>query len=425
MNKDKIPGGLAAGKKPTDFPKDKLEAGTKVEMEHTSDRSIAQEIAMDHLTEDMNYYTKLKTIEKQDKPTRVEVAPDGKRELDFGIEPLDKLKNKWDIIKKALDSDKAILDLLSLEYQEPDKNESKSGSTDNSSEPEQAPQQNESQGNNPTQDSQQQVPQQNESPVNNTTADSQQQAPQQNESQGNDPTQDPQQQDASSDTASPPEEQMSEEEIIQSMKDEGYTDEEIAHVVHGHQTPTPTLDDHKMANEKAKGELTHQNLKEDAESERGHKTRMNELAYQKAQQEMADPEVEKAHRKRMLDVEHEVEVFKKKKAELELDHQKKILDLEFNRAKTEAEKKDPTEESTVKQLEFELEMKRMEKQVELDFKKKELALKLKMQEELGRQKMEHQSRQAEDDAVTNAAVKKEQAKHKISEAKKPSQKEVK
>lgn len=38
--------------------------GIEAELEHTSDRSIATEIAMDHLTEDPEYYQKLKTIEK-------------------------------------------------------------------------------------------------------------------------------------------------------------------------------------------------------------------------------------------------------------------------------------------------------------------------------------------------------------------------
>lgn len=65
-HKDKIPGGLSDKKKPSDFDKAKLTEGVKVEMEHTSDRAIATEIAMDHLTEDPNYYQKLKTIEKSD-----------------------------------------------------------------------------------------------------------------------------------------------------------------------------------------------------------------------------------------------------------------------------------------------------------------------------------------------------------------------
>lgn len=62
---DKIPGGLAEGKKPSDFPKLKIREGVKVEMEHTSDPKIAEEISMDHLAEDPDYYEKLKTIEKK------------------------------------------------------------------------------------------------------------------------------------------------------------------------------------------------------------------------------------------------------------------------------------------------------------------------------------------------------------------------
>jgi len=62
--KDKIPGGLSDGSNPEDFDPKALAKGTKVEMEHTSDREIAKEIAMDHLTEDPKYYDKLETIEE-------------------------------------------------------------------------------------------------------------------------------------------------------------------------------------------------------------------------------------------------------------------------------------------------------------------------------------------------------------------------
>lgn len=44
---------------------DQLSMGVEVEMEHTNDASLAKEIAMDHLTEDPNYYTKLKKIEEK------------------------------------------------------------------------------------------------------------------------------------------------------------------------------------------------------------------------------------------------------------------------------------------------------------------------------------------------------------------------
>lgn len=40
--------------------------GTKVEMEHTKDKSKIKEIVMDHLYEDSNYYTKLKKVETKE-----------------------------------------------------------------------------------------------------------------------------------------------------------------------------------------------------------------------------------------------------------------------------------------------------------------------------------------------------------------------
>ena len=62
--KDIIPGGLADGKSEKDFNKNSLDKGIKVEMEHTTSKSIAKEIAMDHLTEDPKYYDKLEIIEE-------------------------------------------------------------------------------------------------------------------------------------------------------------------------------------------------------------------------------------------------------------------------------------------------------------------------------------------------------------------------
>lgn len=43
--------------------KQELDKGVKVEMEHTNDKDKAEEIAMDHLFEDPNYYVKLNKIE--------------------------------------------------------------------------------------------------------------------------------------------------------------------------------------------------------------------------------------------------------------------------------------------------------------------------------------------------------------------------
>ena len=88
MKKEKIPGGLSKGKslkdiaimhvkssikgksnekeieKMHDYLKLELKKGIKTELEHTNDKNIAREIAMDHIYEDPKYYTKLSKIEE-------------------------------------------------------------------------------------------------------------------------------------------------------------------------------------------------------------------------------------------------------------------------------------------------------------------------------------------------------------------------
>lgn len=60
---DLIHGGLADNKSPSDFDEDAIKQGIKVEMEHTDNPMVAREIAMDHLTEDPEYYDKLARME--------------------------------------------------------------------------------------------------------------------------------------------------------------------------------------------------------------------------------------------------------------------------------------------------------------------------------------------------------------------------
>lgn len=54
-----IPDGRSKGRRPGEFDPAQLRRGTEVEMEHTTDRRVAQRIAMDHLVEDPLYYVKL------------------------------------------------------------------------------------------------------------------------------------------------------------------------------------------------------------------------------------------------------------------------------------------------------------------------------------------------------------------------------
>ena len=58
-------GGKADNVPSSAFPAKKLRDGMKVEREHTSNRKVTEEIAKDHLSEDMDYYEKLKKMEKK------------------------------------------------------------------------------------------------------------------------------------------------------------------------------------------------------------------------------------------------------------------------------------------------------------------------------------------------------------------------
>lgn len=57
---DLIPGGRASGRRPEDFDPHQLALGIRTELEHTRDWRLAREIAMDHLTEYPDYYTRLR-----------------------------------------------------------------------------------------------------------------------------------------------------------------------------------------------------------------------------------------------------------------------------------------------------------------------------------------------------------------------------
>lgn len=66
-HKDQMPGGKGDKLKPEDVDPEQLRMGIEVEMEHTKDRALAQEIALDHLAEDPKYYTKLKKVHQEGK----------------------------------------------------------------------------------------------------------------------------------------------------------------------------------------------------------------------------------------------------------------------------------------------------------------------------------------------------------------------
>jgi len=93
--KDKLPGGVGDDKTPSDFDPDTLYKGMQHELEHTSDKEMAVEIAIDHLTEDPNYYNKLEKIEP------VQVRPEDKRAFIEG-DDLEKILSMMTEIGHAL-----------------------------------------------------------------------------------------------------------------------------------------------------------------------------------------------------------------------------------------------------------------------------------------------------------------------------------
>lgn len=66
---DQVPGGKGDKAKPSDFDLKQVLQGILVELEHTKDEMKALEISLDHLSEDPDYYTKLKKIHKENSET--------------------------------------------------------------------------------------------------------------------------------------------------------------------------------------------------------------------------------------------------------------------------------------------------------------------------------------------------------------------
>lgn len=57
--KEHLKGGKADGKKPSDYDRDDINIGSKIEREHSNQVDIEEEIAMDHEEENDTYYDEL------------------------------------------------------------------------------------------------------------------------------------------------------------------------------------------------------------------------------------------------------------------------------------------------------------------------------------------------------------------------------
>jgi hypothetical protein len=482
LKKDELAGGLADDKTAKDFDKKKLKQGAKVEKEHTSNKKVAKEIAMDHLAEDKEYYKKLKQMEKSErsyktgdrvvhptfgpgtmarpgtagthkvnfdndygknvglrdvhqsefkipnqiKPTqkpmskkekiRIDKEPDGKQEIDYGKEELDKygaraaqsnyqdsqqdydatlhhLKSKWKKLKKAM-ADDAFLSMGDGSDSQDD--QSQQPQDQQPQDQQQPEQQDQPQGQPQDQGQDQQQPEDQEQGQEQPQEQPQDTADQQD-------IQQPDPQDQQPEQPEQPEQEASPEELAEALKHLGYSDTEIAYIVHGHHFPdVDEVGNEKVKSEKAKreGELSLQQLdmqikqgehslksghsdklnnldadhkKQMLELEREHTKKMKELEYEKAKRS-SDAEDDTEHKRKLRDVEYE-----KAKKDIpgdrfdDTEHRKRMMDLEYEKAKKEMDLdlqiKKQQSELKMKQMEIDAKAKSQDKKKEREVKK--------------------------------------------------------
>ena len=305
----------------------------------------------------------------------VDETSDGKQERVEGKESLKKdPKSRWNSLKKALDNKKAFIDLdEALADDEPEEQPEQSA-------PEQA---------------QPEVASQ----------------PQEDESQADDAGETPEQDQGDGEDQAAPQQsgEPDPQELIDALKDEGYSDQEIAYIVHGHHAAevdptkqakaqaTSAMSDLDLNNAQKMALLEQSHASRSMDAEHEHKKRMSDLEYENAQKEKSSTDMEQAHKQRMLDLEYEQA---KKQSpddsdDREADKQIKMLEVEKKR--------------------LELEQRKEEMKLELEFKKREHELKLKQME----YQMKEQAKQKSEISGIKHEQRLEEAKNPPKEVKKP------
>lgn len=470
---DMIPGGLADKKTSKDFDSKSLKSGIKVEMEHTSDKNIAKEIAMDHLTEDADYYNKLKTIEKKEgtvigkiKPKRIRVdrEADGKQELDYGTEELDKegegfseqpmeeaqaqnsaqvaqqeydkkLKDKWINLKKAMADDA----FLSMEEELAPEEEGEEQPQD----PEMNPEQQDQEGQEPSEEEMQQMMQQGQDqPPSDNQSEQEggeeemdpehmdhlaqmlggEEAPEEMMQEGQDQSVPEMESEQPSEGEDRDVSQESEEEIMQHveegdatpeeeeaaediLKQMGYSEPEIAHIVHGHHFPdVDVLKQEKANTEKSsrEGELSLKQLEMEikqmeAALKDGHGKKLNSL---EADHKNRTLDLEHEHAKRMKELEYE-KAKRDSSADDDTEHKARLRDVEYQRAQKDipGDRFDDTQHQQ-RMMDLEYERAQREMELDLEIKKKQSELKMKQMQvdavQRGKDKVESAKQKAVD-----------------------------
>ena len=353
---------------------------------------------------------------------------DGKREVVEGKEPLKKdPAGRWKQLKKTLHHEQAFMNLE--EELEPDQEE----------QPQQGPQGQES----PPQEGGEAPPQGGEPASPDDAGETGQEVPGQDDGQegeadpsappaapaegqaesGSDEQPPPPPEDVPQDDSKPleavspggaPEEEpaaggdgggLDPQELMDALREEGYSDQEIAYIVHGHHAPE--IDLNKQAKAKATGamsdldlqnatEMSHierEHAKRTKDHEHAHSQRMADLEYQGAQKKQNLSDIDEKHRQRMLDLEYTT-TQKQKQAELDLVTRKQEVDMQNAQATAPDAESDKASARELKQIEIqkkklELRLHEEEMKLELEFKKREHELKLRLME----QQMKEQAKQ--------------------------------
>lgn len=151
-----------------------------------------------------------------------------------------------------------------------------------------------------------------------------------------------------------------EQKLIEALQEEGMSDDEIAHVIHGHGVPiVDPVDQSKIDLNSQKAEQGQANHDHDL----SHKKRMSDM--------------EADHKQRLQDAEYE----NKKKAydltDLENNHKRRMLELEYEQAKEDSQINDMDRIHKKRMLDLEYEYEQKQKELELEMKRKEMDIKMK------------------------------------------------
>lgn len=118
---DKLEGGLADDSAVMEFDPQELLKGIEVEMEHTKDPRIAIELAMDHLYELDDYYTRLEQMEEKGREETPSIENNDESSIDVDNIP-DELKQHGEVLNDTSSEDEELKDaILGYSTQTPNK----------------------------------------------------------------------------------------------------------------------------------------------------------------------------------------------------------------------------------------------------------------------------------------------------------------